>query len=585
MSVSKSEYAHVNAAVEKEMSVYAEKRRTLRDLDLFVLDNSLRESTVGQLRGHTLENKWAIFEEVKKCGLQLIIVAAFSHMPRVDDSFVSELRERESDMSKFFAFSEIKEKEDKEICPVGLQKMIEHGIPNPIFEVDLAHLVGKDCIKELCALFEKRFEDTRKHFKDAKILVNIRDLAVAMIRHPDYVFDIVKYLATSDNRIFGIIFEEPMGKFLPEQLGAWTKGVRMIMDESGWQSGHLLAHIHKKWGLAEACVHECLSNGASGIWCSMAEEGAGLGHACSSVTIMNLVRLGNKKVLKYNCKAMRQAAINITKITTGQPPHAKQSVYGERALDIVFDMHSGMGGGMGGEDATDANTTDGADVNEFSLSHFYGVKAPNRITTLASEQMIVDRLVNLFGPNEQFTIEMAQKMKATMIKDLTSDQKEEYMTAVGLAILFDKSGGHLTPKMAEVIDKVKIKSDEHKQLIGEVREIWDKWDISESKNKDGCLEFHSFYNGFMAPYFGCYECEDSRKGLQALDMNHDNTVEWDEFQVFLRWALDEYPDICTTGELLNTAFQKGLIPAMQDIVVKKNKEEGATVPPTTPIYF
>jgi len=29
-----------------------------------VLDNSLRESTVGQLRGHTIENKWAIYNEV-----------------------------------------------------------------------------------------------------------------------------------------------------------------------------------------------------------------------------------------------------------------------------------------------------------------------------------------------------------------------------------------------------------------------------------------------------------------------------------------------------------------------------------------
>ncbi len=29
----------------------------LQDMDFFVLDNSIRESTVGQLRGHTLENK------------------------------------------------------------------------------------------------------------------------------------------------------------------------------------------------------------------------------------------------------------------------------------------------------------------------------------------------------------------------------------------------------------------------------------------------------------------------------------------------------------------------------------------------
>ena len=40
------------------------KRKRLKDLDVIVLDNSIRESTVGQLRGHTLENKWKIFDEV-----------------------------------------------------------------------------------------------------------------------------------------------------------------------------------------------------------------------------------------------------------------------------------------------------------------------------------------------------------------------------------------------------------------------------------------------------------------------------------------------------------------------------------------
>jgi hypothetical protein len=40
------------------------KQEILREKKLFVLDNSLRESTVGQLRGHTIENKWKIYEEV-----------------------------------------------------------------------------------------------------------------------------------------------------------------------------------------------------------------------------------------------------------------------------------------------------------------------------------------------------------------------------------------------------------------------------------------------------------------------------------------------------------------------------------------
>ena len=66
--------------------------------------------------------------------------------------------------------------------------------------------------------------------------------------------------------------------------------VRQMMDLSGWKDGHLLAHVHEKWGLAVMAQLECLVNGADGIWASVCEEGAALGHACSTLTIMNIIR-------------------------------------------------------------------------------------------------------------------------------------------------------------------------------------------------------------------------------------------------------------------------------------------------------
>ena len=82
--------------------VRVQKRERLKNLDIFVLDNSLRESTVGQLRSHTLENKIKIYEEVKKCGFKDIIVAAFAHMTRVDDDFCQYLIDRGEDFSRFY---------------------------------------------------------------------------------------------------------------------------------------------------------------------------------------------------------------------------------------------------------------------------------------------------------------------------------------------------------------------------------------------------------------------------------------------------------------------------------------------------
>ena len=68
-------------------------------------------------------------------------------------------------------------------------------------------------------------------------------------------------------------------------------------------------------------------------------SGAAMGHASSCVTAMNLIRLGNKKILKnYNCSYFREAAVNVTRITTGYEPHPKQPVYGARSLDLVFGL-------------------------------------------------------------------------------------------------------------------------------------------------------------------------------------------------------------------------------------------------------
>ena len=181
-----------------------------------------------------------------------------------------------------------------------------------------------------------------------------------------------------------------------------------------------------------------LANGANGIWAGLCEEGAAMGHASSTTTILNLIRMGNKKVLKnFNCTELRNAAIAVTQITTGLPPPPKQPVYGARALDMVFGM-----------DQFTPNE------KEFSLAKFFGEEPVMRMTTLASPEMIAKRLQNLFGNDPQFTEEMGKKMKAKMLEDLHANRKEEYMSEVGIAMLFDRSGGKLTEKMREVVAQV-----------------------------------------------------------------------------------------------------------------------------------
>ena len=193
------------------------------------------------------------------------------------------------------------------------------------------------------------------------------------------------------------------------------------MDKAGWKDAPLLAHVHEKWGFGDIAQLECLINGANGIWASICDEGAALGHACSTLTIMNLLRLGNKKVSdKYNITKLRDAAIYVTKVTTGSLPHPKKPIYGDRALDLVFGF-GGIGGG-----------TFDKSLMDFDLAEFFGQEAPIRITTHSDPQMIINRLKTFFGDDPMFNLDIAKAMKKTIIKDLSENRKEEYMSEVGM---------------------------------------------------------------------------------------------------------------------------------------------------------
>ena len=491
-------------------------------------------------------------------------------MTRVEDLFIPQLAEKGEDFSKFFAFTEFIENVDSrtrvpdtETVPIGLKKMKEFGVFNPIIEADLFD-PGIDYeifnVKVISKLFSQRMKWVRENLSpDAKILINLRDIAEAMIHKPKRVFQVVKYLSSLQDkeRPFGLIFEEPTGNYLPDQLGAWTAAIRQEMNKCGFKDGQLLVHIHEKWGLAQMSQLECLINGATGIWCSVCEEGAALGHACSSVTLLNMIRLGNEHVLKqYNCVELRRAAQEVTRITTGCEPHPKQPVYGERALDLVFD------GTMGSN----------PDDEGFCMATFFGQEPLMRMTTLATPRMVVERLKTLFGDNTQFTEERAQKMIEVMLDDLQKNRKEEYMSKVGLAILFHRAGGKLTQVMADVIEGEKPQTLRSEELIAEVRKMWDAWDLRIG-DKDDELAFDAFYNGFMAPYFGCYRCSTTKWALKAIDLDEDDKIDWNNFSVYLKWAIREYPNVKNAEELLSVAFRKGLVPAMHRASVAFQLEE------------
>merc|ERR1711962_445501 len=553
------------AAMKAQLSDdYKERTERLKNLDLFVLDNSLRETTVGQLRGHTLENKRTIFEQVKMVGFENIIVESFNHMNRLGEPFIKELVKRGEDMSMKWAFTEMFDSiDDKgypiDELPIGLQKCKEFGIKNVIMEIDLMYYsvdYTKFNVEKICEMLVKRFEWIRENLSsDSRVFVNLRDFSPCMISNPSRQFHVVNFLSSMEKRIFGIAYEEG-GAELPEQLIVWTKAVRKLMDKCGWTNGHLIVHVHDQFGMKDVVQLECLANGATGIWAGLCEEGAAMGHASSCLTIINLIRIGNKKVLKkFNCQKLRTGSRNVTMATTGAPPHPKQPVCGERALDVVFTLTF--------------LTRD--PEHQWTLAEFLGEEPVIRISNMSNPAMILQKLENVFGKNAHFTIEQAEEMQKHMLEDLNNGIKEEYMSNAGLAMLYDRSGGKLTEEMMEVIINQKNLTVKQEHILKEVRKIWDHYDMRDHDRKDDCLEFDAFYDGFMAPHFGCYRCDDARKALSCIDMDSDGKVDWNEFKVYLKWALREYPNIGTAEELITTAFNKGLKPAMHDEILKKDK--------------
>ncbi|XP_033114910.1 uncharacterized protein LOC117115295 [Anneissia japonica] len=550
--------------VEESMAAVQGKLDRLKNMELFVLDNSMRETTVASLRAHTIENKRAIYEEIKKCGFKYFIVESFNNQTRIGDLFLEELIAKGEDLSNAFAFSELWEKIVDKVpqpdIPVGLKKCKQFGIKNVFLEFDLMYYkidYEKMNMDEVCKYLKDKIDWIRANLSEnSLVLINFRDFSTTMIQYPERVRHIVNYLASlpKKERILGVAFED-LGAVLPEQLGAWTHAVKNEMERCGWTEGQLLFHQHEQWGVMHASNLEVLASGATGMWAGLCIEGAALGHADTCTAILNLIRLGNQAVQKqYNCKNLRNAAINVTRaVTGGVKPNPKQPIYGDRAIDMVFGFIFSDPTAHGG----------------FDMAEFLGVKREVRISNMANADMILIKLKDVFGEDPQFTLELAGKMKEQMLKNASEGRKEEYNSKIGLAMLFDQAGGNMTKEMADVIADANKTLPFINTLIDEIKAEWDEWD-GRGGEVDNQLTFDHFYTGFMSPYFGCYRCEDSQQGLRALDMDADGMIDWFEFRHFLLWAGRQHPNVKTSQELLDIAFRDGLIPAMKD-EMDKNK--------------
>ncbi|CAB9505436.1 expressed unknown protein [Seminavis robusta] len=397
--------------------------------DFLILDNSLRETTVGSARGHTLEEKHQIVDAIADTGLEEIILGAFGSKISVDSQIAGRWKALGKSFDNAWGFSEafdlegfdeeplwqstsnfinakrdgtklpdywvptqavkttyskddlalfkraysyfpqgnvfsgrkpkdiLKESESpKGRIPMGLLMMAGYGICNAIIEVDTAvetfdyetyNLVERcQYLMQWCKdNFPQRQNVKPGEDDSARIFINCRDFV--NYQRSDSGLEMCLYMVDQlcrlppNQRPFGFLMEDPTGWLWPDEVGRLTRLIKATMNQAGHPDGKFLVHLHMYFAMAEACVLSSMCNGADGVWAALCKTGAQVGHACSTITAVNLYRAGVENVAnKYNLSKMCEGARLITKITTKEECPEYEEVYGEHAFDTAFFMYN-----------------------------------------------------------------------------------------------------------------------------------------------------------------------------------------------------------------------------------------------------
>jgi hypothetical protein len=395
-----------------------DKVDTLRNIQPYLIDLSLRENPVGARMGQTLEDKLSILPRLRAFGFRNILLGTLDYAmpdePEVDDDFMIYLRDQQIDMSGCFAFTDIGiAQADGTFTPSPSQlKLQAYGVPNTLHEIYLskAGMAGQYDLATLRRSLPASIQWLNDNVRGddgnkPRILINIVDGCDAFAEDPDTVCSILSLLAGQP--IEGVSLEDDRGTYLPFQVGAFVAATRVYLPPPL----KILVHVHAGAGFENASVIEALLNGADGAWGGLPKRAAIIGHASLGELIANLVRVGNPHMQDYRLEQLLPLATSLQMLDENEHVPDDLPILGHNAYRLPLSFFRQQPGRF-------------MDL----VPEAIGGKYRYRICPVVSDQaMIAGRLAEVTGrPADAFSDEILQQMIRLMRRDLRAGKRIIY---------------------------------------------------------------------------------------------------------------------------------------------------------------
>ena len=199
------------------------------------------------------------------------------------------------------------------------------------------------------------------------------------------------------------------------------------------------------------------------------------------------------------------------------------------------------------------------------LGDILGVaEKPVRLHTLATPTQFAERLAQCFGADDSFDDVLGVKLKDGLLALLAAGDKAECTSSIGLALLHQRVTGALTPAMVACVKD----ADEggHDALLTQAEACF-KEALSEGEG----LTYAKFAERFVDPYLGArhntfgVDLGDAvREAVRkSFDLDGDRDIEFDEYRVWLVWALRSTQDaIHSVDDLFSAVVRRGIMPGL-----------------------